>query len=73
MMPNPSPAAQPFADEFDRLMQRAHLELKPEWREPMLAEFAEMRAELEAIHSFADTRESIVDLRQVITYGRIEK
>ena len=65
--------AQSEADEFDRLMQRAHLDLGGQWREAMLTEFAQMRAELETIHAFANACESTVDLRQVITFGRNEK
>lgn len=60
------------AEEFDRLMARAHLDLRAEWRDAMLTEFAQMRAELKTIHAFANAHDGVLDLRQVITFGRVE-
>jgi hypothetical protein len=68
-----SSTPQPIADEFDRLMRRARLEVRDEWREPMLLEFSQMLAELDSIHAFVDSHEHRIDLRQVITSERVEK
>ena len=62
-----------LAGEFSFLMQRAKLDLDEGWREQMLVEFAQMREELDTIHAFANRASGPVDLRQVITFGRVEK
>ena len=61
------------AAEFESLLDRAGLKIKPEWREQMLIEYAQLRMNMDVIHELADTCAGTVNIRQPITYGRIEE
>ena len=62
----------PHEVEFDILMQRAGIAVKPEWREQMMLEFSQLRADMDVIHELANAFSGHIDVRQTIVTGRVE-
>lgn len=60
------------ASELDALLERAGLEIRPEWRPQMLIEYAQLRMNMNIIHELANSSPDPVNIRQCITFGRTE-
>lgn len=60
------------ASELDALLERAGLHIRPEWRPQMLTEYAQLRMNMNVIHELANSSPDPVNIRQSITFGRIE-
>ncbi len=69
-----SPESVPVsAAEFDALMERAGLRIKPEWRRQMLVEYGQLRMNMNVIHQLANTCHETLNIWQPITFGRTEE
>lgn len=60
------------ASELDALLERAGLEIRAEWRPQMLIEYAQLRMNMNVVHDLANSSPDPVNIRQSITFGRIE-
>lgn len=66
-IPDVSPA------EFDALMERAGLQIRPEWRQQMFTEYAQLRMNMNVIHALIAKYPDPIDIQRAITSGRIEE
>ena len=71
-MKEPVAPSPDFEADFDALMRRAGLEIKPEWRARMLVEYAQLRMNVAVLHDLANRCPATLNLHQPITSGRIE-
>ncbi|WP_107677930.1 hypothetical protein [Agrobacterium sp. LAD9] len=61
------------AAELDALLERAGLKIRPEWQPQMLIEYAQLRMNMNVIHELANSCPDPVNIRQPITFGRVEE